>query len=543
MIQMESLWGEEFKVDDLEKAKKILGKVNKPKKIDQMDPEKVLASKTIGFEDKLKVTTENVYRILGHYKDETICLYGREELHRYIDSAIKNGVIAIDTETLGTRTDIAKAGTDPLTCRIAGLCLYTPGEKNAYIPVNHVDYKTGERIEGQCTEEDIKEELQRIVDARTQNIYHNGKFDYMVLYYTCGIKVPISWDTMIGAQILDENERAGLKFQYRDKINPEQEKYDLDKLFDLNYTDKYPIDLFSLYAATDSMMTYKLYLYQKGEYEKKGNERLYNLFYNIEMPVVTVTAEMEMRGIAVDKEFAERLSKKFHKRLDDLNNNISKEMDKYKKVISEWRLTPEANYTPTINGRVQKSLSEKLSDPVELTSPTQLSILLYDVLHVLKVGKKDKRSVDEAALLSLKDTLPLAGMILKMREYEKYLGTYIDVLPTYCSPRDGRVHAHFNQLGREDRNVVTGRMSSSDPSLQVIPARGDIVTVRSMFTASTEYNEYEAEDLVYINKDEEVLLNDGQYRWAEELKPGDILDGGTVLMGVKELEDRMALNF
>ena len=525
MVFVESLWGDEFTLtNDYDKLKEIIKKVNNPKSIESMSPDKVLKSKTIPFEEKLKVTEEEVNRTLGKYSEIVTCIYTREGFKEYIDKAIENGIIAIDTETLGTRTDIEKPGTDPFTCKIAGLCLYTPDMKSAYIPVNHVDYKTGERWPNQVTEEDIREELSRVVDNEVFTVFHNGKFDHMVLYYTCGVKVPIYWDTMIGAQLLNENERAGLKFQYRDKVDPEQEKYDLDKLFDIEQADKYPIELFSLYAGTDPYITYKLYEYQRKEFKKAGNERLYNLFKDVEMPVVGVTTDMEMRGMAVDKAFAERLSKKFHKKLDELNKVIDKEMDQYKSIIQEWRQTPEANYCKTINGKKQKSLSEKLSDPIELTSATQLSIFLYDILHILKPNKEGKKSTDEAALVSIKDKLPLAEMILKKREYEKLLGTYIDVLPTYCSPYDDRVHAKFNQLGREDGNVVTGRMSSSNPSLQVIPARGDVVSIRCMFTGTTEYKEYEQEKNYYdVPIEEEVLLLDGTYKWVSELCEDDVL--------------------
>ena len=534
MVNIESLWGDEFTLTtDYDKVQQILKKVKSPKSIESMSPEEVLKSKTITFEEKLKVTEEQVNKKLGKYRDLVDCIYTKEDLEKYIDAAIFNGVVAIDTETLGTRTDIPKPATDPFTCRIAGLCLYTPGQKSVYIPVNHVDHLTGKRIENQVTEEDIKEALERLNKAETFNIYHNGKFDYMVLYYTCGVRVPVHWDTMIGAQVLNENEKAGLKFQYRDKVDPDQEKYDIDELFDLNYSDKYPIELFALYSGTDPYITYKLYEYQRAEFKKAGNEKLYSLFKDIEMPAVAATTEMEMRGIAVDKEFAQRLSVKFHRKLDELNEVIANELDKYTEIIKAWRLTPEANAAKVINNKKQKSLSEKLSDPVELTSPTQLGILLYDVLHVLKLGKDGKKTTDEAALKGIEKTFPLASLILKKREYEKLLGTYIDVLPTYCNPRDGRVHAHFNQMGREDRNVVTGRMSSSDPSLQVIPARGEVFSIRCMFRATTDYKEYEPNGKTYeVPIEEEVLLKDGTYKWSSYLTKGDVLEDGEVIDSV-----------
>ena len=506
-----------------DKTDKIIKKLKKPKVISEITTDKLLKDKNISFEIKLSRVREEVERILGKYKSDTVCIYTKEDFHSYIDKVIENKIISIDTETLGTRTDIPKPATDPLTCRLAGLCIYTPGEKNAYIPVNHVDYQTGERFSSQLTEDDINEELTRVVEAKTKNIFQNGKFDYMVLYYTCGVKVPITWDTMIGSQILNENEQAGLKFQYRDKINPEQEKYDIDRLFDLENLDKYPCDLFSLYAATDAYMTYKLYEYQKKEFEKRGNERLYNLFLNIEMPVVTVCAEMQMRGIGLDKEFAKRLSDKFHRKLDVVEENISKELSKYDDEISNWRLSELANKHEIKNGKKQKSMNEKLSSPLEVTSPEQLGIFLYDILNILKPDSDGKKPVDEATLLTIKDRLPLIPLILKKREYDKYLGTYIDALPLLVNPRDDRIHPKFNQLGREEKGVVTGRFSSTDPNFQNIPARGNITSVRCMMIPTTEY--YTRYDFNSIDNSEELLV-DGNWVWKEDFK-------GTLVFPIK----------
>lgn len=503
-----------------DKTDKIIKKLKKPKVISEITTDKLLKDKNISFEIKLSRVREEVERILGKYKSDTVCIYTKEDFHSYIDKAIGNKIISIDTETLGTRTDIPKPATDPLTCRLAGLCIYTPGEKNAYIPVNHVDYQTGERFSSQLTEEDINEELIRVVEAKTKNIFQNGKFDYMVLYYTCGVKVPITWDTMIGSQILNENEQAGLKFQYRDKINPEQEKYDIDRLFDLENLDKYPCDLFSLYAATDAYMTYKLYEYQKKEFEKRGNERLYNLFLNIEMPVVTVCAEMQMRGIGLDKEFAKRLSDKFHRKLDVVEENISNELSKYDGEISNWRLSELANKHEIKNGKKQKSMNEKLSSPLEVTSPEQLGIFLYDILNILKPDSDGKKPVDEATLLTIKDRLPLIPLILKKREYDKYLGTYIDALPLLVNPRDDRIHPKFNQLGREEKGVVTGRFSSTDPNFQNIPARGNITSVRCMMIPTVNY--YTRNSFDEIDITEEIQFGNN-WVWKSEVSPNDVV--------------------
>jgi len=531
-IIQESLF-DSFSVD-MDNTKNILTKLKSPKKVKEVTVEKQLSSNDVPFDEKLRLVTTEVNRILGHFKDDTICIYDYSELEKYIDKAIQNGVISVDTETIGTRDDIDKPATDAYTCKLAGPCLYTPGMKNAYIPINHVDPYTNIRLENQLSEDQLTVQFKRLVNNKVKVIYHNGKFDYKVLYYTCGVKLPIYWDTMIGAQILNENEQAGLKFQYKDKINPEQEKYNIEKLFNVEMFPKYPPELFALYAATDAYETYKLYEYQKSQYEKRGNERLYNLFLNIEMPVVTVVSEMEIRGVGLDNEFAQRLSKKFHLKLDDINHAIEVEMGKYREIISEWRSSSSANFHPTKNGKQQKSMNEQLSDPIELTSSIQLGIFLYDILQVLKVDKDGKKVVDEATLLIIKDKLPLINLILRKREYEKYLGTYIDAIPLVASPRDGRIHPKFNQLGREDKNVVTGRFSSTSPNFQNIPARGQITSVRCMFVPTINYNEFNKQNngLYEIPVEEECLMADGSYKWVSELQVDDILDGGEIVKSI-----------
>ena len=146
---------------------------------------------------------------------------------------------------------------------------------------------------------------------------HNGKFDYQVIKCTCGLELSVYWDTMIGARILDENEKsAGLKQQYRDKIDSSVEKYSIDHLFEnIEYAVVDP-SLFALYAATDAMMTYKLYKWQMKQFDLPGNERIKWLFHNVEMPVMKVAAEMELTGVEIDSDYAKRLSNKYHQKVD-----------------------------------------------------------------------------------------------------------------------------------------------------------------------------------------------------------------------------------
>ena len=478
------------------KKDKIVSKINNPKKV-KTTKEASIKSKKLSIPEKLSIITENVDKKLGIYKDSTQVIKSKEELEEYIDKAFENNIIAIDTETNNSL--------DPLTCKLMGLCLYTPGCMNAYVPVNHTDLDDN-RLDWQVTEEDIRNSLIRLFENDIVVLTHNGKFDYEVIYCTCDVKIPITWDSMIGAKLLDENEHsAGLKQQYIDKIDPSIEKYSIDELFnaiEYKYVDP---EVFALYSATDSYMTYKLYEYQKKKFEEVGNEKLYSLFMNIEMPIVTVAAEMELTGVCIDKEYSKRLSEKYHKKYDDLQDKIKTELSKFDKKIEDWRLTEEANIHPTKStGKgFGKSKSEQLESPVNISSPTQLAILLYDVLKIKPVSKKSPRGTGEDILKKI--NLPICDLILEERGLLKLINTYIDKLPECISEKDGRLHAHFNQYG-----AATGRFSSSDPNLQNIPSHNN--EIRMMFTASPgyvmiggDYSQQEPRLLAHYSNDEHMI--------------------------------------
>ena len=467
-----SLWGDEFEVPSEKKeVKKVAKKVSSPKD-PKVETRKAMKSKTVSTFDKLQLIYEEVNRVLGGYTSNTKVITSKDELSQYIDEAIRNGIIAIDTETNNSL--------EPLTCLLMGACIYTPGQLSAYIPVHHTQPDTDILIENQLTESDIKEQFDRL--SNTKILMHNGKFDYEVIKCTCNCVLNIYWDTEIAARILDENELAGLKKQYILHIDSTQEKYDIEHLFQgIPYAYVKP-EIFALYAATDAYITYRLYEWQKEQFNKPGNEKLFDLFMNVEMPVVPVCAEMELYGIEVDKEYAKRLSNKYHKKVDEVNAKIDTELSKYSDKISAWRLTKEANYKernskPNKTGEFtyKKSKNEQLENPPQLNSPTQLAILLYDILGTPAQDKKSPRGTGEEILQKI--NLPICDLILEKRGLEKLIGTYIDKIPECVNSKDNRLHAHFNQLG-----AGTGRFSSSNPNLQNIPSH--VKEIRLMFRAS-----------------------------------------------------------
>ena len=414
-----------------------------------------------------------------------------------------------------------------------GPCIYTPGQKNAYIPINHINYVTGERLDWQLTEEDVAEQFKRL--ENTPIIFHNGKFDYEVIKCTTGVPLKIYWDTMIGARMLNENEKAGLKEQYIAKIDPSIEKYDIEHLFSgIEYAIVDP-EIFALYAATDAFMTYKLYEWQLKQFNLPDNKRIFDVFKNVEIPVITVAAQMELDGVEIDKEYATRLSEKYHKKSEELDKLIETELKKYDSVIAQWRLTPDANYHPPkkAGSGEGKSKAEQLDDPVSISSPTQLAILIYDVLQYKSVDKKMPRGTGEDILVKLNEKyqIPLCDLILQKRGLEKLIGTYIDKLPECVSPKDGRLHAQFNQLGTD-----TGRFSSSSPNLQNIPSHEK--AIRMMFKAATKYADVEIneENNYYTVPETDDVLTENGWKKVKELSVGDIICGDGTRDTIKDIK-------
>jgi len=508
---MDSLWGEEFSIPkEKEKTKKVINKIAKPKEL-KVTVEKQVKSKKLSIEDKLKLINENVLLVLGKQKENVLVIKTREQFSLYIDKCIENGYIAIDTETNNSL--------DPITCKLMGPCIYTKGEKQAYIPLNHVDYKTGERLSDQLTEQDVKEEFQRLIDNNVFIIMHNGKFDYKVIKCTTGLELPIHWDTLIASKIIDENElSAGLKQQYVSKIDPEQEKYSIDELFkDIEYAFVDP-EIFALYAATDSMMTYKLYEWQLEILTQPSYKNCYKLFKEIEMPCVISTAEMELAGIELDKEYAKRLQVKYHKLLKDIDDKLDIEISKIQPQIDAWRLTPEAN-KPEITkaGKEGKTPNEKLENPISLSSPTQLAILLYDILKVGVIDKKKPRGTGEEILSKI--NLPICKLMLERRGFAKLVESFVDSLPEKVNEADGRIHCNFNQYG-----AATGRFSSSEPNLQQIPSHNK--EIRKLFCARTDVvrKDYLEESNLEFEVFNENSLNTIEgYKEARQICVNDII--------------------
>ncbi len=416
---------------------------------------------------------------LKHHKEDYELIRDKQSLHEYIDLCIKNEECAIDTETTGL---------NPLLVDIVGVCLYTRGKKAVYIPINHKSHITNVRTSNQLTEKDVAEELKRF-DGKW--IMHNSKYDIRVIRHCLNLNLKCYWDTMLAGYCIDENESHRLKdlhLKYCD--SKDNESLTFDKLFNGIRFDYVPIKVAYLYAAGDAIKTFELYEYQKTILNRRTLAGPYNVFRNIEMPLVEVVADMEDRGVCLDFEICDKLLEKYtnirKERLEQANKAISM----YKEQIDEYKM---------------KNPNNKLSDPISLSSPTQLAILFYDILKLESPDKKSPRGTGEEILkhFAKGKEKNLCEAILGMRNVDKLLNTYIQKMPNIAL-KDGRIHASFNQYGAK-----TGRFSSSDPNLQNIPSHNK--EIRQMFKAQdgyillgADYSQQEPMVTSYLSKDKKM---------------------------------------
>ena len=400
---------------------------------------------------------------LGHLKNEYTIIRDIQSLEIYIDHARLNGVIAIDTETTGL---------DVISDKLVGVCLYTPNEKACYVPVNHISYITNERVANQLTEEEVGRVLSKLND--TQIIMFNADFDIRVLRNQCNCYLTCYWDCYLAARCMNENEDANRLKPLHAKyvLRGQQDEFTFSELFKNITFDLVPIDTAYIYAAHDAIDTYELFDFQRKylyydptceRSDRNGMNGVAWVFFNLEMPLVDVIATIEDTGVELDLDYSASLLDKYKTLLDAKISSIYAELSQYDELIKNYKLTHS---------------NAKIDDKINLSSPTQLAVLFYDILKVDVIDEKKPRGTGEDILAKM--NLPVANMILEYRNLEKLIGTYIEKLPKCLNEKDNRLHCRFNQYGAD-----TGRFSSRDPNLQNIPSHNK--DIRKMFKATDGY--------------------------------------------------------
>ena len=439
----------------------ILNKIEKAKTISETNlPQK--SSSGPSLLNLIQKISEHMETYMGDKKDNYELIDNTVRFVSYCDSIIKNGMYAIDTETTGLNVMLDK---------IVGFSLYTPGEKAAYIPLRHVSYITKKPLDNQIPVEVVKEQLLRIVSSGAKAIFANAKFDIRMMRHNFGVNVSPYFDCILAARMLNENEPSNrLKDLYSKYIlRGQEDALTFSDVFKGVRFDFIPPNVGYLYAARDAEVTWELFQFQLPYLTpdnplciKQDLVDVASVFWNIEMPVIEVLADIEDTGVNVDQEICNGLENKYIPKLKA--------------------------YEEAFNAKV---LEYGITKHYDVSSSSQLAELFYDVLQLPPVNKDKPRSTDKSTLAELKH--PIVDAVRDYRSVATLVNTFVKKLPNEVNPNTGKIHCSYVQVGSEgdkDSNgqaPVTGRLACKGPNMQQIPARGAGKDIRTMFCASPGY--------------------------------------------------------
>ena len=458
MPKQTTIFGDVFVSVDKDTDRLLLDKLRKPLKPN-------VSRGVVEVYDEVERVFAQVKTLLPYVQDFEL-ITTKDRLSSYLKKIKENGVVAIDTETDGLNV---------ISDRIAGFSIYTEGENPAYIPVHH-DY-----FDENVSYELASDFMKAINHFGIKVIMHNSRFDIRVIMNQLGVRLNCYYDTLIGAKLLNENEKENsLKYLWtRYVLNKPVEYFKYNDLFSGIKFSTFDPRRVVVYPALDALMTYTLFKFQY-RFLDKENElcksqdlmETADLMFNIEMPLINTAVDMEERGVSIDKAYAKELEKRYIHDAGILQMEIQSDI---KKLM------------PTIRKNLSSVDLGKISDPINLDSPAQLKAVLYDGLG-LEVPKEKVRgkvgSVDKEALDYLATAYPeYAHIMTKLLEYKalsKVISTYLVALPAAVNEKTNRLHTSWNTIG-----AGTGRFSSSSPNLQNIPAKNK--EIRPMFVPKPGY--------------------------------------------------------
>ena len=206
----------------------------------------------------------------------------------------------------------------------------------------------------------------------------------------------------------------------------------------------------------DAYMTLELYEYQKSKMDKPEFKGIKYVMENIEMPLLPILEDMQRTGVNINQGMLQDLYEKYSMKLEEAKLKVNAELEKDSEKIKTYRL---------------QHYDVKLDDPINISSPTQLSTLFYKIL-----GYKTKSGKGTGVNELMEINTPLTQAILEFRKMEKLIDAFLVALPKRIEPSTGKIHTSLNQYG-----AATGRFSSSNPNLQQIPSRGEAKELRRIF--------------------------------------------------------------
>lgn len=408
-----------------------------------------------GQEEPEKTNYETHKTVPHKYK----LIDNEEEMDRLCDFFMTKEFVSIDTETTST---------DAIRAKLVGLSFSVEENKAFYVPLpaNREEALKYVRIFKPLYEND-----------NILKIGQNIKYDYEVLNNYGVTLQGKMFDTMIAHYLIQPELHHNMDYMaetllgYRtihieELIGPKGKKQK-------NMRDLSPTDICE-YAAEDADITLRLKHLLEPRLKELGLEEL---FWNIEMPLVRVLADMELNGVCLDTEALQETSRIFTDRMKQYEQEIYKEA----------------------------------GETFNIGSPKQVGDILFGKLQIMDKPKKTKTGqyvTSEEVLQSLEAKHPVVRNILNYRGMKKLLSTYIDALPKLINPRTGHIHTSFNQA-----QTATGRLSSSDPNLQNIPVRTDDgKEIRKCFIPedgclffSADYSQIELRIMAHLSGDENMM--------------------------------------
>ncbi len=455
------------------------------------------------LENALAVIQELVKSGRLHAEGEVETIRTPERLKEYMDHCKQSGEYVLDVETTGL---------DIYNDILVGICLYTPGETSAYVPFNHTDLQNV-RVADQMSEEQVRDiVIPYLQDQELRCINHNIKFDNKKLAWDWKqIIVNIYWDTLIAGYVLNENEPHGLKPLYNKYIlhgKGSSEDYgDLFEGIPFNYV---PIEVATVYGANDGFKTYALYKFQaqylREDHPREDFRKMYYVFREVEMPLIPLCTDMEMRGVEIREDFAKELSEDFNKEMVEVEAKCDAYVDQFKQYILDHN-----NLMRLTKGTCK----------INYSSPQQVAALFYDIFKLRSVSRKEPRGTGDKIIQKFlstakkKDTkksrefAEFLENYQRFKEIKKLLGTYVDKIPQVKEPKINAVYTTYNQYGAK-----TGRFSSSDTvskiNLQNIPSKEK--RIRKIFKARDGYklvggdfSQIEPRVLAFLSGDESMI--------------------------------------
>ena len=394
-------------------------------------------------------TTQHEYKLVEN----------EEELRQLCDFFITKESVSIDTETTST---------DAISAELVGLSFSVEEKKAFYVavPANYEEALKIVQIFKPLYESD-----------RIMKIGQNIKYDYEVLTRYGVTLQGKMFDTMIAHYLIQPELHHNMDYMAETLLG--YQTIHIEELLgpkgkkQKNMRDLSPTDIYE-YAAEDADITLRLKNVLEPRLKELGVEEL---FWNIEMPLVRVLADMELNGVCLDTEALQDTSKIFTERMKQYEQEI------YKEAGEEFNIS----------------------------SPKQVGDILFGKLQIMDKPKKTKTGqyvTSEEVLQSLESKSPIVRNILNYRGMKKLLSTYIDALPKLINPRTGHIHTSFNQA-----LTATGRLSSSDPNLQNIPVRTDDgKEIRKCFIPeddclffSADYSQIELRIMAHLSEDENMM--------------------------------------